>query len=85
MTVDISAALQFQIANGRIKPRIRNLSAGVALPIPATLLDPVTDFALEQLEGYLVQAYDFVEFDEISITDAQLVVVGRKQPNAPVE
>ena len=83
--VDVSAALQFEIADGRIKPRIRDLSAGVALPIPDKLLDPVTDFVLEQLEGYLVQAYDFVEFDEISITDAKLVVVGRKQSNTPLE
>lgn len=83
--VDVSAAIQFEIANGRIKPRVRDLSAGIALPIPPTLLDPITDFALEQLEGYLVQAYDFVRFDEISITDENLVVVGKKQPDAPVE
>lgn len=85
MNVDVSAALQFEIVDGRIKPRVRNLSAGIALPIPATLLDPITDLALEQLSGYLSQAYDFVRFDEISITDARLVVVGRKQPNAPVQ
>jgi hypothetical protein len=83
--VDVSAALQFDIADGRIRPRVRDLAAGVALPIPPSLLDPITDFALGQLEGYLVQAYEFVAFDEIEITDAQLVIVGRRQPDAPVE
>jgi hypothetical protein len=82
--VDISAALTFEIVNGRVRPHVQDLAVGVALPIPATLLDPVTGIALEQLEDYLVQAYDYIDFEAVEIIEGHLIASGQKRTDAPV-
>ena len=82
---DLSAALGCRVVDGEARPKIRAIAAGVALPVPGPVLDPALDVVLGQLEEYLGEAYDFVEFDQIEITDGNIVVTARKQPDAPVE
>jgi len=61
---DLSAAVSFQVVDGKVKPRVRAIAAGVALPMPGAVLNPALDLVLGQLGNYLDQAYRFVEFDD---------------------
>jgi len=81
---DLSAASGFRVADGKVRPRVRAIAAGVALPVPGPLLDPALNWVLGQLEGYLTQAYNFVEFGDVQVKDGSLIVTGYKQPEAPV-
>ena len=81
---DLSAAVSAQVVNGEIRPKVRSVAAGVALPVPAAVLDPALDWVLDQLQGYLVQAYSYVEFRDIQVKDGRIIVTGRKLPDAPV-
>lgn len=81
---DLSAAVSFQVVDGKVKPRVRAIAAGVALPMPGAVLNPALDLVLGQLGDYLAQAYRFVEFDDVQIKDEYIVVTGHKQPDAPV-
>ena len=80
---DLSAALGVQVQNGKIEPDIRNVAAGVALPVPKSVLNTALDAVLGQLEEYLDQAYTYVKFDEIQIKDGYIIITGQKQPDAP--
>jgi len=80
---DLSAAVSFQVVDGKVKPRIRAIAAGVALPVPGAVLNPTLNLVLGQLEDYLDQAYRFVEFENIQIEDGYIIVTGHKQPDAP--
>lgn len=82
---DLSAATGFWVVDGELKPRVRAVAAGVALPVPGSVLNPALDWVFGQAEGYLAQAYRFVEFSEIQIKDGYVVVTGQKQPEAPVD
>jgi hypothetical protein len=82
---DLSAAASFQVVDGKVKPDLRAIAAGVALPVPGPVLNPALDLVLSQLEEYLDQAYSFVEFSDIQIKDGYIVVTGHKQPTAPVD
>jgi hypothetical protein len=82
---DLSAAISFEVVENKIKPQIHSIAAGVALPIPRSLLNPAIDLAFDQLDEYLAQAYDFVEFDQVQIADGHLLVSGRKRADAPIE
>jgi hypothetical protein len=82
---DLSAATGIQVVDGKAKPRVRAMAAGVSLPVPGPVLNPALDWVLSQLEKYLAQAYNFVEFSSIKIEDGSIVVTGLKQPDAPVE
>ena len=81
---DLSAAVSFQVVDGRVKPKVRAIAAGVALPVPGVVLNPAIDLVLSQMEDYLDQAYNFVEFDDVQIEDGYIIVTGHKQPDAPV-
>lgn len=83
--LDLSAAVSFEVIENQIKPQIHSIAAGVTLPVPGSLLDPAVDLVLDQLDEYLAQAYDLVEFEQVQIKDGYLVVTGRKRPDAPVE
>ena len=82
---DLSAAVAFQVVDGRVKPDVRAIAAGVALPLPGAVLNPALNLVLSQMEDYLDQAYDFVEFDDVQIKDGCIVVTGHKQPDAPAD
>jgi len=81
---DLSAALDARVIDGQLAFEVRSVAAGVVLPIPKAVLSPALEWLLNQSQDYLVQAHDFVEFDEVRIRDGYLVVFGRKQPDAPV-
>jgi len=80
---DLSAAAGFRVVDGKVRPRVRAIAAGVALPVPGPLLNPALEWVLGQLEDYLTQAYNFVEFSDVQIEDGTLIVTGYKQPDAP--
>jgi hypothetical protein len=82
---DLSAALGCRVVDGEARPEIRAIAAGVALPVPGQVLNPALDVVLGQLEEYLGEAYNFLEFDQIQISDGNIVVTAHKQPDAPVE
>jgi hypothetical protein len=81
---DLSAAAGAQVVNGEIKPQIRAVAAGVALPVPGSVLNPALDQVTSQLQDYLSQSYHFVEFSDIQIENGRLLVTGHKRPDAPV-
>jgi hypothetical protein len=80
---DLSAALGVEVKDGEIKPEVRAVSAGVALPVPGAVLNPALDWVFDQLRDYLTQAYDYIAFTGVEVHDGQLVVEGVKQPDAP--
>jgi hypothetical protein len=82
--VDLSVSLDAKVVDGKIEPRVKSIAAGMALPVPAPVLNMVVDTVMARLEGYLDQAYDYVSFSDLQIEDGVLIVVGRKQPDAPV-
>jgi hypothetical protein len=82
---DLSAAFGIKVVNGRLDPQMKSLAAGIALPLPARVLDMAVEAVMAQVEGYLRQAYDYIEFHDVQIQDGYLLVVGRKQPDAPVD
>ena len=81
---DLSAATGFRVEDGEARPQVRAIAAGVALPVPGQVLNPGLDWVMDRLEGYLSQAYDFVEFSEIGIEDGSILVTGVKRADAPV-
>ena len=80
--LDLSAALGIEVVEGRLKPQVSSIAAGISLPVPAPILDLVIETVLGQLEGYLAEAYTFVEFERVEIRDGSLFVVGFKQADA---
>jgi ferric-dicitrate binding protein FerR (iron transport regulator) len=82
---DLSAAVNFKVVDGKLKPKIRAIAAGVALPVPGAVLNPALDVVLGQMEDYLDQAYEYVAFEDVQIEDGYVVVTGHKQPDAPVD
>jgi hypothetical protein len=81
---DLSAAAGAQVSDGQIKPQLRAVAAGIALPLPGAVLNPALDQVLDQLQAYLVQSYSFIEFSDVQIEDGRLIVTGRKRPGVPV-
>ena len=81
---DLSAAVSAQVVGGEIRPRVRSVAAGVALPLPGAVLDPALDWVFDQLQDYLAQAYSFIEFQDIQVQDGRIIVTGRKLSDAPV-
>jgi ferric-dicitrate binding protein FerR (iron transport regulator) len=77
-TFDVSTAVQMTVTDGHLDPEFRSLSAGVALPIPAPILNMAMETVFAQIESYLQQAYDFVEFTSVEIHDGYVLVRGRK-------
>ena len=73
------------MVDGEVKPKVRTIAAGVALPLPGPVLNPALDLVLDRLEDYLTQAYNFVEFNDVQVKDGYIIVTGRKQPIAPVD
>jgi hypothetical protein len=51
--------------------------------VPAPVLDLALRTALGQLQGYLDEAFQYVEFTGVQINDGRILAVGNKQPNAP--
>jgi hypothetical protein len=82
-TFDVSTAVQIEIEKGHLKPKFKKLSAGVALPIPAPILNMAMETVFGQIETYLQQAYDFVEFTSVEIGDGYALVSGKKVNPAP--
>jgi hypothetical protein len=82
---DLSAAVGAEVVSGEIKPKVRSVAAGVALPVPGSVLNPALDWVFEQLQDYLTQAYSFVELSDVQVRDGYIVVTGHKQPDAPVD
>lgn len=81
---DLSAAAGVRVVDGEAKPRVKAIAAGVALPVPGPVLDPALDWVFGQVEDYLAQAYNFVEFSDIQIEDGRIIVTGYRKPDAPV-
>jgi hypothetical protein len=75
--------LGIAVEDGRLKPDLNSVAAGVALPIPAPILDLAMETVLARVDAYIADAYDFVEFSEVEIHDGYVVVTGIKQPDAP--
>lgn len=82
--VDLSASVEAKVVDGKIEPKVKSIAAGVALPVPAPVLNLVVDTVTAQMEGYLAQAYDYVCFSDLQIGDGYIVIEGHKQPDAPV-
>ena len=80
---DLAASLGIAVEDGRLKPDLNSVAAGVALPIPAPILDLAMETVLARVDAYIADAYDFVEFSEVEIHDGYVVVTGIKQPDAP--
>lgn len=78
VTFDLSAALSPHVVAGQIEPEVHEIAAGVRLPLPAPLLNLAVEAVLDQMEGYLQQAYDLVEFTDVQIADGVLIVSGYK-------
>jgi hypothetical protein len=53
--------------------------------VPGPVLDPALDWVFGQMEDYLAQAYNFVEFSDIQIEDGRITVTGYRKPDAPVD
>lgn len=81
--LDMSALMRVRVVDGKLKPEVESMAAGIALPIPKPLLNLVMETVWGQIEQYLGQAYSFVSFDDVQIRDQTLIVIGRKQPDAP--
>jgi hypothetical protein len=82
---DLSAAAGVRVVDGEAKPRVKAIAAGMALPVPGPVLDPALDWVFGQMEDYLAQAYNFVEFSDIQIEDGRITVAGYRKPDAPVD
>ncbi|MFZ5916888.1 MAG: FecR family protein [Chloroflexota bacterium] len=80
---DLSAAVGARVVKGEIRPQVKAVAAGVSLPLPAAMLNPALNWVFDQLQDYLVQAYDYIAFSDVQIENGYLVVVGRKQVDAP--
>jgi len=63
---------------------MKAIAAGVTLPLPSFVLDPALDQVLNQLQGYLNQAYSFIEFSDVQIEEGRIIVTGRRRSDAPV-
>ena len=81
---DLAASLGIAVEDGRLKPDLNSIAAGVALPIPAPILDLAVETILARVEAYIAEAYSFVEFTDVEIHDGYVVVTGTKQPDAPI-
>jgi hypothetical protein len=81
--IDLNAVVRIQVVNGRLVPQIRVAAGGLPVSIPAPVMDAALQTALGELQGYLDQAYGYVEFSEIQIRDGRIIAVGTKQPGAP--
>lgn len=77
--LDVSAALRFDIVDGHIQPDVKSFAAGISLPLPKFLIDRAVNLVMAQVETYLAEAYEFVEFTEVTLVDETLIVVGKKQ------
>ncbi len=75
---DLSAAVDAQVENGEIKLEMKARTAGLLLPVPASFLDSALDQVINQQEGYLVLAYDLIEFSEVQFKDETIIVIGQK-------
>jgi hypothetical protein len=83
-SIDLAATFEVRVVDGRLVPQITVGAGGLPVPVPAPLMDAALKTALGQLQGYLDEAYEYVEFSEVQIKDGRIVAVGRKQPGAPV-
>jgi hypothetical protein len=81
--VDLNAAFDLKVVKGRLVPQIKVGAGGLPVPVPGPVMDVALNTALGQLQGYLDQAYGYVEFSEVQIKEGRIVAVGTKQPNAP--
>lgn len=77
--VNLVVAFSIQAVKGKLKPHINSLSIGKGLTVPRILANTAMDVVLKQLEEYLTQAYDFVEFKQVKIQDGKLEVTGNKR------
>jgi hypothetical protein len=80
--IDLAAALDVQVMDGRLVPQITVGAGGLPLSVPGPLMDVALNTTLGQLQGYLDEAYAYVEFSEVQIRDGRIVAVGKKQPGA---
>ncbi len=83
LELDVSALVRVHIVDGKLKPEIESMVAGIALPIPKPVLNLAMETIWGRIEEYLGQAYSFVSFSDVQIQDGTLIVVGHKQPDAP--
>jgi hypothetical protein len=80
---DLSAAFEIEVVDGRLVPQLQVGAGGLPVPVPAPVLDLALRTALGQLQGYLDEAFQYVEFTGVQINDGRILAVGNKQPNAP--
>lgn len=81
---DLSGAMSAKVENGQIKPTIKQFAAGVAIPLPEAVLSPVVNQIMSQMDEYLAQAYQYIDYDRIEIKTGHLIVTGSKKADAPV-
>jgi hypothetical protein len=82
-TFDVSTAVRIEVTDGHLDPKFRSLSAGVALPIPTPILNMAMETVFDQIESYLQEAYDVVEFESVEIRDRVVLVRGTKVATVP--
>lgn len=75
--IDVTASVTFEVVNGKIESHIQDIAAGVNLPLPASLFDPVLDQLLSQQED-IVEANESVQFSDVKITEGLMTITGRK-------
>ena len=80
---DLGAGFDIRVVNGRLEPQIRVRAGGLLVPVPGPVLDLALQTVLGQLQGYLDEAFEYVEFTDVQIKDGRILAVGTKQPNAP--
>jgi len=83
LELDLSALVRVHVIDGKLKPKVESMAAGIALPIPKPVLNLAMETIWGRIEEYLGQAYSFVSFSDVQIQDGTLIVVGHKQPDAP--
>lgn len=76
--LDASVVLEIQVVEGKLALRIKVGAGGLPLPVPGPVLDMAMQTVLGQVQGYLDQAHEYVEFSEVQIKDGRVVAVGHK-------
>jgi len=76
--VDVSAEFDVRVVEGRLVPQVALGAGGVAVPVPAPVLDLAFGTVLGQIEGYLEPGEGLVEFSDVQIKDGRIVAVGKK-------
>jgi ferric-dicitrate binding protein FerR (iron transport regulator) len=76
---EIGAAFRLDVKDGALKPQVDVSAAGFPLPVPGPVADRAAQMLLDEILGYLAEADDSVEFDDVQIRDGSIVATGTKR------